>query len=167
MAPLIRARIGVYGAALDAIASAGKLRLFLCGVDRARLQGRYVSPWHPHTVTLGHVLQRLNDHGSALDQPVLTIADEVGNHDTHRAHVWSYQHEGTVSRFHGKLTWIADTLHFAPSKHSRLLQAADIVSYLHFRRRRTPISDARALKANDDLWARVEPLVQCRHFWRP
>jgi hypothetical protein len=44
MAPMIRARIGVYEATLDAIANADGLRLFLCGVDRARLQARYRAP---------------------------------------------------------------------------------------------------------------------------
>jgi hypothetical protein len=58
MAPMIRARIGVYEAALDAIASGDGLHLFLCGVDRARLRLRYTEPGHPHRLALSHVLQR-------------------------------------------------------------------------------------------------------------
>ncbi|AVV86847.1 DUF3800 domain-containing protein [Mycobacterium tuberculosis] len=43
-----------------------------------------------------------------------------------------------------------DALHFAPSKHRRLLQAADLVSYLHFRRRRSDVKDARSVKTTND-----------------
>jgi hypothetical protein len=167
MAPAIRARIQIYESALDAVAAAPGLQVFQCGVDRARLVARYAKPWHPHTVTLSHVLQRLDGYAAGIGQPVLTIADEVGDHDVHRADLWSYQRTGTISYFHDRLNNIADTLHFAPSKHSRLLQAADLVSYLHFRVRRTPIKDARAVKANADLWARVAPLLRHPHFWTP
>jgi hypothetical protein len=167
MAQMVRARIGIYEATLGAINAVEGVQLLQCGVDRGRLNARYVRPWHPHRVTLGNILQRLDDCARLLGEPVLTIADEVGEHDVHRAHVWSYQHVGTASHFHDKLTWIADTLHFAPSNRSRLLQAADMVSYLHFRWRRTAIADPRATKVNDDLWARIEPLVRLRHFWTP
>lgn len=167
MAKLVRARIGVYSDALDAIAAAPGVQVFQCGLDIERHRARYANPWHPHSVVLSNVLQRVDGYAKAMDLPVLTIADEVGDHDVHRADVWSYRRVGTISYFHGRLTNIADTLHFAPSKHSRLLQAADLVSYLHYRIRRTPISDSRAVRANDELWDKVKSLRRHPHFWKP
>ncbi|WP_369024053.1 DUF3800 domain-containing protein [Nocardia cyriacigeorgica] len=167
MARQVRARIGIYHDAFGAIAATPGLKLILRGVDRKRLEARYVSPYHPHRVVLEHILQRLNDYAATQQQPVLVIADEVGDHDSHRKSLWEYQHVGTGGYWGTKLTNVADTIHFAPSCDSRLVQAADLVSYLHFRMRRTPITDERAKKANELLWSTVEPRVHSKHIWCP
>ncbi|MFI9506807.1 DUF3800 domain-containing protein [Nocardia sp. NPDC052566] len=167
LAPQIRVRIGVYHDALKAIAGTADLKLIYRGVDRKALVARYVNPWSPHRVVLEHVLQSINGYAVCVSQPVLVIADEVGGHDGHRKSVWEYQHVGTGGYFGTKLEMVADTIHFAPSCDSRLLQAADLVSYLHYRIRRTPIVDPRAEKANAMLWATIEPNVHYRYLWTP
>jgi len=70
---------------------------------------------------------------------------------------------GTLSWYSGKVDCAVDALHFAPSKHSRLLQAAGLVSYLHFRVRRSGVTDPRAVKANADLWRIVASKVTTDH----
>jgi len=60
-----------------------------------------------------------------------------------------------------------DTLHFAPSVASRLVQAADLVVYLHARRMSGQVTDARALRANAMLWSHVEANVVHLHCWSP
>ncbi len=58
-------------------------------------------------------------------------------------------------------------LHFAPSRDSRLLQAADLIAFL-YRRRTTHVEpDARAVRANDQLWALIAPKVAHDWTWRP
>ncbi len=166
MAPLVRARISVYQAALAALAATRNLKVMLRGVDRKKLVARYEEPWHPHRAVLEHLLQRLNVYAKTQRQPILVIADEVGDHDTHRKSLWEYQHIGS-GPWGKKLTNIADTIHFAPSYDSRLVQAADLVCYLHYRMNYTTITDVRAKKANELLWSTVEPLVTSRHLWVP
>lgn len=68
----------------------------------------------------------------------------------------------TLSRYGGKLDRAVDALHFAPSRHSRLLQAADLVSFLHFRIRRTPEADPRSAKASANLWDIVDHQVRTK-----
>ncbi|MGW6698841.1 DUF3800 domain-containing protein [Nocardia sp. NPDC055049] len=167
MKPMIRARIGVYHQSLQAIAATPGVKTFYQGVDRKRLEGRYTSPNHPHTVVLEHILQRINTYAGQQGKPVMVIADEVSGQDTHRKSLWEYQHLGTGGYWGKKLTHVADTIHFAPSCDSRLVQAADLVSYLHYRMNRVPITDERAKKANEMLWDTVQPLTYSRYLWRP
>ncbi|MCA2209571.1 DUF3800 domain-containing protein [Nocardia rosealba] len=163
----VRARIGVYRDALRATADTRGLLVMLQGVDRQALEARYEVPWHPHRVVLERLLERLNDEAVRQGLPILVIADEVDGHDGHRKSLWEYQHIGTGGIDGRMLTNVADTIHFAPSCDSRLLQAADLVSYMHYRMRRTQVSDERAKKANEMLWSVIEPNVCSVHIWKP
>ncbi|MFD3510875.1 DUF3800 domain-containing protein [Nocardia sp. NPDC058666] len=163
----VRARIGVYRDAFRAVAETGGLAVMLQGVDRQALEARYEVPWHPHRVVLERLLEQLNDEASRQDLPILVIADEVDGHDGHRKSLWEYQHTGTGGKDGKMLTNVADTIHFAPSCDSRLLQAADLVSYMHYRMRRTQVADERAKKANEMLWAAIEPKVRSVQIWKP
>jgi hypothetical protein len=67
---------------------------------------------------------------TALGEYALVIADEVDGQAKHRADLSSYRDVGTTGYRHRKLTRIVDTLHFAPSRASRLVQAADVITIL-------------------------------------
>lgn len=62
---------------------------------------------------------------------------------------------------------MVDTIHFAPSKASRLLQAADLIAYLHRRLVSGQDGDSRARKANEKLWSFVAPRLIHQHCWGP
>jgi hypothetical protein len=165
MAPKIRARIQIYSKALQAIADCDGVDIAMRGINIKRLNDRYTNPWHPHRVAIDFMVQSLNALSRGADTHFLTIADEIDQADTLRASYWYFQRYGTLSYLSGVADRAVDTLHFAPSKHSRLLQAADLVSYLHFRMRRSGVTDPRAIKANQDLWAIIAGKHKVFHIW--
>ncbi|HEU0130992.1 MAG TPA: DUF3800 domain-containing protein [Mycobacteriales bacterium] len=160
----VRARLGVYHAALAAIA-AHDVRLVLQGVDVPALRARHTV--HPHAVVLQHLAERVDRLAEDRDERLLLIADEVAGADGYREHIWRFQRGPTPGYRPRHLTRIADTLHFAPSRASRLLQAADLVAFLHRRITSGVERDERAVRANAALWARIEPRVHRISCWVP
>ena len=95
-------------------------------------------------------------HQSSLGDYALVIADEVDSQARHRADLSSYREVGTTGYRHRKLTRIVDTLHFAPSHASRLVQAADVITFL-YRASIHPPRDRRAVTQGEDR--HVEPIA--------
>lgn len=60
-----------------------------------------------------------------------------------------------------------DTLHFGPSNHSRLLQAADMVSFVWRRRCTVNEADPRAAAAMERIWQAFAPAVAVQWIWQP
>ena len=96
-------------------------------MNRQRLVERYVYPEHPHSVVLMHLLERLDDYAAGEDELVLVIADEVDRADEYRRNLWVFQRASTTGYRSRQLKSILDTIHFAPSNASRLVQAADLI----------------------------------------
>jgi hypothetical protein len=166
LAPAIRARIGVYDKAMEAIGRYA-VRIFLCGVDIPALRRRYSYPEAPHSVVLQHVLERVNAHARSTPERVLVIADEVAEADSHRQALIDYRRYGTPGYLSSTLGQVVDTIHFVPSYTSRLLQAADLIAFLHRRRETHTESDKRAQRANDRIWGHIEPRIVHQRLWVP
>lgn len=166
LAPKIRARIGVYNNALQAIAD-HDVTVILRGVDTVRLDQRYRKPDHPHSIVLAHLIERVDEFAESTGDLALMIADEVSGQDEYRRNLWEYQRVATRGYRARRITRVVDTIHFAPSTSSRLVQAADLIAYLHRRRQTHVEMDERAKKANEALWARVQPRVHHSHCWCP
>ncbi|MEW2376842.1 DUF3800 domain-containing protein [Micromonospora sp. NPDC047812] len=157
-----RARIAVYRAAMAAV-GAHDVAIILRGVRRAQLAKRYADSARPaHEVVLSHVLERVDGYAASRGEYALVIADEVHDQATHRADLSRYRVSGTGGYRSRKLTRIVDTLHFAPSHASRLVQAVDLVTFL-FQRLDLPGTDPRAAAVNEQLWGLVAP--RCYHCW--
>lgn len=161
-----RQRIGIYNAAFQAIAD-HDVEVIIRGVHCERLKERYIYPEKPHKVVLGHLLERIDERAAAKDELALVIADEVQGQNLYRQDLWTFQRYSTPGYRARKLSRILDTMHFVPSHASRLVQAADLVAFLYRRRMTTTESDERATRANDALWARVEPRVRHSYCWYP
>jgi hypothetical protein len=161
-----RARIGIYHDAFAAIAEHATA-VIARGVHVPGLNDRYVRPHHPHTVVLQHLLEDIDVHAGQLDDHALVIADEVDRANEYRADLWRFQRAPTPGYRSRRLTRIADTIHFAPSTSSRLLQGADLIAFLNRRIRADVRRDEREERANRALWERVGPLVWRLHCWRP
>lgn len=164
--PMIRSRIGIYNDAFDAISSYD-VQIMIRGVHVPRLNERYIHPHHPHTVVLQHLLERIDTYAEQQEQPALVIADEVDRAKEYRRELWRYQRASTPGWRARRLTNIVDTIHFAPSDASRLVQAADLIAYLHGRMTSGADRDERARRANARLWARIEPRIYHKDWWRP
>ncbi|MDG4789204.1 DUF3800 domain-containing protein [Micromonospora sp. WMMD1102] len=144
-----RVRIAVYNQALKAI-GAHDVTIILRGVNRHGLTQRYVQPKPAHEVVLSHVLERVDAFAAKEEQLALVIADEVDNQAAHRADLTRYREDGTGGYRSRQINRIVDTLHFAPSHSSRLVQAVDLVTFLH-RRMQTVVETDRVRRPRTRL----------------
>ncbi|SCL38061.1 Protein of unknown function [Micromonospora pallida] len=161
-----RARIAVYNAALKAIGT-HDVTIILRGVDRHGLARRYASPKPAHEVVLSHLLEQVDGYAAMREELALVIADEVDNPATHRSDLSRYRIDGTGGYRSRRLTRIVDTLHFAPSHASRLVQAVDLVTFLFRRMECGTVFDRREAAANEGLWSWVEPRRYHSWCWSP
>ncbi len=161
-----RVRINVYERAMDVVGTSGA-RIVLRGVNVRRQRERYVNPDPPHEVVLGHLLERVNTYAGARSARALVLADEVHTQERHRTNFRNFRVGGTPGYRSSTLQHLLDTIHFAPSRHSRLLQAADLVTFMHRRRCAHTETDGRAQKANAGIWATVAAAVEHEHCWEP
>lgn len=168
LAGMARARIGVYRQVFDAIA-AHDVRILIRGVHVPQLKQRYAAPDHPHAVVLQHLLERIDEYAASreVDEFALVIADEVDDAAEYRRDLWDFQRRGTVGWRARQITRIVDTMHFVPSHASRLVQAADLVAYLHRRIASGGDRYERARTANEAIWAKVQDSVHHSHCWHP
>ncbi len=161
-----RVRINVYQRAMEVVGTSGA-RVILRGMNVRRQRERYVDPHPPHEVVLGHLLERVNDYARSIDVHALVLADEVHTHERHRTNFRHFRLGGTPGYRSTMLGQLLDTIHFAPSNHSRLLQAADLVTFMHRRRCTHTEADARAQGANDAIWAHIAPSIIHELCWEP
>ncbi|MBI9115736.1 DUF3800 domain-containing protein [Sanguibacter suaedae] len=162
----LRQLINVYGRAMHIIGTSGA-RLIFRSMDVARQLRRYSAPYPPHDVVLGHVLESIESVAADIGDHVVVIADEVHSEERHRTNFRSFRRLGTPGYQSSTLPHLLDTLHFAPSKHSRLLQAADLVTFMHRRRNMAVDTDPRAIATSDRIWASVADSVVRSWHWAP
>jgi len=162
-----RARIGVYDRALCVIAD-HDVKVIIRGVLTQQLHDH---ARQPHTVALAHLLECCDEHLEAMNDLGLVIADEPGQanqQSEYRADLRRYQDIDNLGYHRRRITRIVDTIHFAPSSASRLVQAVDLIAFLHHRIKTTPeTADARAVRANAALWQRIQSRVTHCYCWRP
>lgn len=162
-----RASVGIYLDAAQQIAQHADT-IIIRAVDVRGLKRRYGDQARsPHTIALQHTLERLNEFVSLTGEHILVIADEVDEKDVHRRALWDYREGGTTGYRPSTLDSIVDTLHFAPSSESRLLQAADLIAFLARRRQAHVETNAKSEAAFTTLWATVEPIVSHNWCWHP
>ncbi|MGN2640954.1 DUF3800 domain-containing protein [Nocardia takedensis] len=154
---MARARVGVYQEAIQTIASFDELAWFRGGMIERKLGWNETNGGNPHEWALKFLLERVNSHADKAGEPVLCICDEVPNRDIYRRHLQDYRRYGTGGYASSKLSRIADTLHFAPSCHSRMVQAADMVTYV-LNRNRHPPTHPRSKAFYEGLWTTLHDL---------
>lgn len=162
-----RQRIAIYHRAFQVIAD-HDVKIFLRGVNRKKLVERYAGrAKDPHDVCLQHLLERVNSYAQRTDQVAMIIADELHEHDRRRRDLSDFKDYGTPGYLSSTLPRIVDTIHFAPSHHSRLIQASDLIAFLHHRIKTGADTDDRAVRANTSLWSRIEAKVEHDWTWTP
>lgn len=163
----VRARVGVFDDVVEAVAGRN-VRLIARSMDivgqRARYRGAAEAP---HSVVLQHLLERIDECVTGLGSYALVIADEMDGQAKHRTDLSSYREVGTTGYRHRKLTRIVDTLHFAPSSASRLVQAADVITFLYRRVFTHQETDQRSRRAKIKMWDRLVPRVHHQLCWFP
>lgn len=162
----LRARINIYERSMKIVGASGA-RIVLRGMDVKRQRERYARPDPPHEVVLGHTLERVNTVATRERTHALVLADEVHSDERHRSNFRNFRIAGTPGYLSSRLPRLVDTIHFAPSHHSRLLQAVDLVTFLHRRRSTVQEPDPRASEVNDRIWAHIENSIEHCWTWVP
>jgi len=110
---------------------------------------------------IANICQSLN-HKCHLTRPDTTEggnADEIHTAERHRTKLRDYQIDEPSDVRWSRLDRIFDTLYFGPSKHSRLLQAADLLTYIYLRRATVKETSPRAAMANERIWNPIAPRI--------
>jgi hypothetical protein len=162
----VRARVGVFDDVIEAVAGQD-VHVIARAMDILGQRARYNRPERPHTVVLQHLLERVDECVTNLGEYALVIADEVEGQARHRTDLSVYKEVGTVGYRSRKLTRIVDTLHFAPSNASRLVQAVDVIVFLYRRVFTEQETDERSRKAKIAMWQRLQPRVHHQLCWFP
>jgi hypothetical protein len=162
----VRARVGVFDDVVEAVA-AQDVRVIARAMDVVGQRARYQTADPPHSVVLQHLLERIDECATSVGDYALVIADEVDGQAKHRTDLSTYREVGTTGYRQRKLTRIVDTLHFAPSRASRLVQAADMITFLYRRVFTHRESDTRSRKAKIAMWNRLRPRVHHDLCWFP
>lgn len=155
-----RARVGLFHKVVDAIVDE-PVHIILRSVDERRLRERqsknsYPVNFPPEQVCFQHILQRVDRIAARQGTYALIIADERGDRERHRDRFATYQTQGTPGVYmHTTLEALLDTVHFAPSHRSRMLQAADVLAFVHRRFQTVTESDPRAAENMRKLWAKI------------
>jgi hypothetical protein len=86
---------------------------------------------------------------------VLVLADDVHSAERHRTNLRFHDGSGSTER----LDRVLYTLCFGPSRHSRVLQAVDLLTHMRSRRSTVKEATARAALANDAIWPGIQPII--------
>lgn len=87
----------------------------------------------PHSLCMEYLSEILQRIAVQNDDHLVVICDELDNPERYRYDLDIFRRSSTRGYKPTKITRIRDTLHFADSKHSRGLQAADMVAFLRRR----------------------------------
>lgn len=133
-----RARAWIYERAVAAVLDSNAT-ILLRGTRSSHLLERQRSRGYPkyHTreqVCFQHILERIDQVAGRQDSYALVVADERDDRESHRAHFEEYRRVGTPGEYmNTNLDRLLDTVYFAPSFPSRMLQAADMLAFLYHR----------------------------------
>jgi len=153
----VRARIGIYAKALRAIVENSQT-VFVEKVNRSAFRKHFAGAQDEHVVSLIRLLKQIDNYADQLDEDIVVIADEHHTARLAQRELQRISHKRMV-----------DTVFFVPSDMSRLVQAVDLVAFLHQRVSDTVERDPRAARTNESLWRLLEPIWDTSHegTWRP
>jgi hypothetical protein len=167
LGPEKRLRLGVYDKALQAI-GAHDVEIVIRALNSKAHRQRYKDrAYPPHEVVLEHLCERIDHRAKVHDQKALMIADEVDDPKQLRLDLWHYQRYSTSGYRSQQIKHIVDTIHFAPSHASRLVQGADLLAFLARRRRVHTETDPAMQRTVDTMWSHIEPRIRHNFIWTP
>jgi hypothetical protein len=156
-----RVCVGIYADALDALVEAEPV-IILRGVDRQKVRMQ-----NPHRLAWRYAIESVDELGG--EGPTQVVADEhAETEQALRGDIRSYITDGTGGWKPRTIKNVLPGLKFVNSRENSLLQAADLVAYLHQRRFNVPAeSDARSQSAREMLWTKLAPFVRAERIWTP
>jgi hypothetical protein len=154
-----RACFRIYADALDAFVACDPI-VVLRGVNRQKV--RIVDP---HRLAWRYAVEAIDEHGG--EGPILIAADR--HEATGDALRDDIRASGNTGGWKPRtLKKVLPDLVFLDSHTNPLLQASDLVAYLHRRRFNLDTErDPRQHNWRELLWSKVQPFVRVSHIWDP
>jgi len=162
-----RSAIMIYKRALSVLASVPGAKMFIEGVDVARLNARYSYPEPPHRVTLRYLLECVDRYATKHAQEVTVVADEVQDQAAHALRAAAYQLDSTGGYRPSMLASVQMPITFAQSDQVPGLQAADLLVYLYRRLDAHVETNSRARAAVEQMWDLLRPIWGSVRRWDP
>jgi hypothetical protein len=165
VAQAARARIKIYSYTLALISNL-PARIFIEGVDIPRLNARYRYPDSPHTVTLRHLFEEVNDFAGSENRRVHVTCDEIGDYKTHLRDFDFYKKTNTPGYKPNDLQ-LLESLKFDDSRKHDGLQIADQIVYLYRRMGDHTETNPKTEIAISKMWESIRPIVKKHRRWDP
>lgn len=156
-----RAQVALYREAFRGIRNSG-VRVLTRATTPSKLNVA-----KPHALTLRYLIEEIDRIAAADNEHVLVICDHVDESSTYCDELRTQKVSGSGGYKSRRPTRILDTMHFADSRDSRGLQAADLVAFLRRRqiRNRTVRVHPRETKAISDVWDELRPCIIAEREW--
>ncbi len=125
------------------------------GIDNKSHESRYHHPIPPRDLALKYLLEVIDRKIEKQETHGVVILDQTSDsreNTRQRKMFKDFQNLSTGGRFPRKLDFIVDTLHFVPSAESRLIQAIDLITYVHFRRKVTRYPEKTEAIVLEHIW---------------
>jgi len=169
---LPEARIEIFDDVLRGV-EIGEADIVIRGVEKAGLERRYATPYHPHDIALMFSIESIERLARECGCRILLVADEAKEiEDAALRDLANYQELGTSWGWNPEqIDQIVDTIHFVPSHSNGAIQLADCATYIAARVRkiRAGIVPAdRSADAVENLWeTRIAPHIHQNEVWYP
>ncbi|MDD7836003.1 DUF3800 domain-containing protein [Paenarthrobacter sp. AB444] len=137
------------------------------GIDVQKLSDRYTNPHPAHALALSHALESVQhvlnlDH---TDESVLVLADEHHTAPDSRTRFRGMRAAAQRGFTSIALKDLIDTIYFGPSNHSRLLQAADMATFLTNRSVTITEKHPDAKRAMKDIKGNLDRATRWSYVW--
>jgi hypothetical protein len=139
-----------------------EIEIMLQGINRKQQEDRYFLPTPPHELALKYLLEQIDRNFHAKSTAGLVICDATstpGEDSKYRNLFREWKISGTGGNFPRKLENIVDTLHFVPSHASRMIQAIDMITFVHQRISVTRHPSELEREVMNLLWRHIETRV--------
>lgn len=146
----LRVKFAIFRRVFTSVKSADA-RVFVEGIHHAALFESANIKLSPRERAFSHLLERINAYGFP-DNPVHIVADDHHSAETSRSNFSRYRVTGTYGYKPNKLQNIYEELAFVDSKTNRVLQAADMATYIFNRKVTVQESNPKAVKEKEKLW---------------
>lgn len=152
----LRVRFRIMEEVMEAVAYVGA-RVYIEGVDIVRQMARgYPTITPARELAFSHLFERINECCDWHEPKVRVVADEHHTAEVSRSNFNSYQSVGTYGYRSSRLRNISEQIDFIESHTDRVLQAADLITYLYNRMMTVQETDMRAHRQKVNMWSIID-----------
>lgn len=150
----LRMKFDIFRSVFTAIQESG-VRVFVEGINYSRLKASANVKKSPRERAESHLLEQINHYRTPRNRLKVYI-DNHHTKENSRSNLAEYKNRGTYGYKPNQLQNLSDELYFIESKENRVLQAADMVTYIYNRLITIEERYEKAQKFKQELWASLK-----------